>query len=176
MHLSFLGFLSHQIYAQNTLSINKTLNSTSHFVDFIWQIRKWESEHFPLSQGRILFDALIYIKIHDQLNKKLTVKELQFSLPYSARGIRYALEKLISEGWCEIKTSTDDRRLKYISGTEKLITIFNTYEMFFHSELEKLRLDMHLKPLISEDELEALLCINENFNKDQTNNSPSSNN
>jgi len=144
--------------------INKnSLNSTSHFVDFLWLIREWEYKNFPAGQGRILFDILVLVNVYQSANKKLPVKALQFSLPYSARGIRYATEKLISDGWCDITVSKGDRRLKHISGTEKLIHIFHSYEIFFYSSLEKFRHDMNSKALISEEELEALLCINGDF-------------
>jgi len=148
------------------LSNKNSLNSTSHFVDFLWLIREWEYKNFPAGQGRILFDILVLVNVYESANKKLPVKALQFSLPYSARGISYATEKLISDGWCELTVSQADRRLKYISGTEKLAHIFHAYEVFFYSALEKSHQNMNSKPLVSEEELKALLCLNEDLKTD----------
>ncbi len=100
------------------------------FIEFISQLRQWENLNFPSSQSRILFDILIQIEKYRINGKVLSIKEVENILPYSSRGIRYAIQQLVREDWCVINTTTKDRRVKILVGTKKLKDKFLEFKSY----------------------------------------------
>jgi hypothetical protein len=100
------------------------------FAEFLWQARKWEYANFPSSQSRILFDILLLVEAYDIKNKNLSIKELQSLLPYSDRGVRYAVKNLIETEYCTLDTSCNDKRVRSLKSTNKLKILFDSYENF----------------------------------------------
>jgi hypothetical protein len=102
----------------------------TNFAEFLWRTREWEYANFPTSQSRILFDILVLVEMYDASNKNLSIKELQSILPYSARGIRYAVEELVNRRYCQLTIAYPDRRVKSLRSTEKLKNLFIAYEKY----------------------------------------------
>ncbi len=81
-----------------------------------------------------MFDVLLIVEIYRNRNHELSVKELQTTLNYSERGIKYALDQLVEQQWIEILSTNSDRRLRLVAGTIKTRELFSRFMNHFNSE------------------------------------------
>ena len=57
-------------------------------------------------------------------SEALTVKRLFATLPYSSTGVRYHFERLLNDGWLELDDGINDKRIKIVKPSPKLIDTF----------------------------------------------------
>jgi hypothetical protein len=82
--------------------------------------------HLPI-QNSIAYE-IILISMMFYINcKELSLKNLFTNIKASEMGARYHVNRLIKEGWLDIKQSENDHRVKFIYPTIKLI---QQYELF----------------------------------------------
>lgn len=97
------------------------------FLQHALAVRQWEDEHFPLEGSLLVFDLLMVAALHTLRRNVLSLKQLHVQLNYSEAGIRKQLKRCIDQGWLELIQAKEDRRVKYIVSTPKLLKMLQQY-------------------------------------------------
>lgn len=79
-------------------------------------------KHLPVSCSVIPQFIINYTVIYFVDDKDLSIKSLSQELEWSAGGIRKHVRDLTDNAWLEIKNSKNDKRVKCIKPTKKLLT------------------------------------------------------
>lgn len=74
----------------------------------------------PVGTSLVALDILLAVALIGLRNERVTVKGLFSSLPHSVMGIRHNFDRLIADGWIELKQVEFDARIKYVQPTRKL--------------------------------------------------------
>jgi len=82
--------------------------------------REITSTHLPIGHSFIPYDILLHVVVSHLTKKKLTVKSLFASLPYSDMGTRYHFKRLVDNGWIRLAADKNDSRNKTCHSTKKL--------------------------------------------------------
>lgn len=82
-------------------------------------IRDISLKHLPISHSFIPYDILIVLFYAHVDGRRLTIKELFNSLPYSDMGTRYHFRRLIEQNYIEVIRDHIDSRMKYCQVTKK---------------------------------------------------------
>ena len=93
----------------------------------LMQIRAWEEKHLPIDASLLAYDLLICACFHTLSDAPLNYKQLFLTLPYSKNGIRKQLNKFVADGWLEICTDVDDKRVRYVVALPKLLNAVGSY-------------------------------------------------
>jgi hypothetical protein len=92
-------------------------------------LRAWEDAHLPI-YGSLLGRDLIFLLAQLELEqRRFTLKEIYYSLPYSENAIRLHLKRLIRDGWITPGGVGADRRFRCVVLSEKLKRALETYYM-----------------------------------------------
>ena len=79
-------------------------------------------KHLPVSCSVIPQFIINYTVIYFVDEKDLSIKTLSHELEWSAGGIRKHVRDLSNSNWLEIKNSKNDKRVKCVKPTKKLLT------------------------------------------------------
>lgn len=94
------------------------------FVNSLLDLRERISEKLPIGNSLLALDILVVVMKSDGGGELLTVKRLFATLPYSSTGVRYHFERLLNDGWLEFDHDANDRRIKVVKPSHKLIDTF----------------------------------------------------
>lgn len=78
----------------------------------------------PYGSSLLPLDILIAVSVKKNDGKSLTVRQLMATVPNSATGIRYNLNRLVADGWIERTRSEQDRRTVFLIPTAKTLKAF----------------------------------------------------
>jgi DNA-binding MarR family transcriptional regulator len=96
-------------------------------IDAIFGLRQSLEKYLPIQNSLIAYDLILLLSIHNYSEGNITVKQLFNSLPHSATAVRYHYKRFIDEGWIENYMNPNDKRIKYVRPTSKLIQVVNFY-------------------------------------------------
>jgi DNA-binding MarR family transcriptional regulator len=89
------------------------------------QLKKWIYTALPVGGSFVAFDILLLMAQPD--SHRITVKEFFSSLPHSYTAVRQHYTRLIEGGWLTHFDHPTDKRIKYISVTEKYEILMKEY-------------------------------------------------
>lgn len=92
------------------------------------QLRKWIYLNLPIEDSFIAYDLLLMIASAFTNSQQLTVKQLFSSLPHSYSAIRAHYIRLIDRGLIEHDHHPEDKRVKYVKPSQKLVELFFDFE------------------------------------------------
>jgi DNA-binding MarR family transcriptional regulator len=92
------------------------------------QLRKWIYLHLPIEDSFIAYDLILIIANSFANSDQLTVKQLFSSLPHSYSAIRAHYMRLIDKGLIEHEIYSEDKRVKYVKPSQKLVELFFDFE------------------------------------------------
>lgn len=92
------------------------------------QLRKWIYLNLPIEDSFIAYDLLLIIANAFTNTQQLTVKQLFSSLPHSYSAIRAHYMRLIDRGLIQHDPNPEDKRVKYIKPSDKLIKLIHEFE------------------------------------------------
>ncbi len=82
-------------------------------------IRQWERRHLPYYGTEAGYQLLLeLIQVNCQIRR--TLKEFYLSIPYAESTVRLLLRSMESDGWINMVSEGDDKRIRYFEPTEKL--------------------------------------------------------
>jgi DNA-binding MarR family transcriptional regulator len=93
-------------------------------------VRQWEDAHLPLDGSLLAFNLLTVVAHHTILGIDLNLKRLIAELNYSEAGVRKQLKRFISQGWLELKNDKNDKRVKFIYATSRLLKILTKHQQY----------------------------------------------
>lgn len=96
-------------------------------IEAIFGLRQSLEKHLPINNSLIAYDLILLLSIHNYSDGNITVKQLFNSLPHSATAVRYHYKRFLNDGWIENYMDTNDKRIKYVRPTIKLIRVVNLY-------------------------------------------------
>ena len=94
------------------------------FASTLFHLRQRISEKLPIGNSLLSLDILIVVMMESSDSEALTVKRLFATLPYSSTGVRYHFERLLNDGWLELDDGINDKRIKIVKPSPKLIDTF----------------------------------------------------
>jgi len=100
------------------------------FGELLWSIRTWEHANLPLRGRATAIDVLLVSAMYQGEGKPLSIKELEAILPHSPRGLRYALESLLTADLCVVLSSEADRRVRLVVPTANGVNVLDEYASF----------------------------------------------
>jgi len=74
----------------------------------------------PIGTSLVALDILLAVAAIGLRKERTTVKGLFAALPHSVMGIRQNFDRLIADGWIELRPVPYDARLKYVRPSRKL--------------------------------------------------------
>lgn len=89
------------------------------------QLKKWIYTNLPVEGSFVAFDILLLLAQPDM--HRITVKEFFSSLPHSYTAVRQRYLRLIDDGWLIHSNHDSDKRVKYVSVTEKYEVLMKEY-------------------------------------------------
>ena len=84
-------------------------------------------ENLPIQGSTIAYEIILIVMFFYANEEKLSLKILFANGNFTEMGARYHLNRLIKDGWLDIKQSDSDLRVKLVHPTTKLI---QQYERF----------------------------------------------
>jgi len=94
------------------------------FANTLFHLRQRISERLPIGNSLLPLDILVVVMMECGDKETLTVKRLFATLPYSSTGVRYHFERLLNDGWLEFDDGINDKRIKIVKPSPKLIDTF----------------------------------------------------
>ena len=107
-----------------------TFANSSHFFQNLLAVRQWEEAHLPLDGSLLAFDLLTVTAHHTMLGQALNLKQLNTQMNYSEAGVRKQLKRCLEQGWLELQAGQNDKRVKYVVATPKLLKILSNHAQF----------------------------------------------
>jgi len=90
-------------------------------IQLILALRNCSKMNLPISESLVAFDLILFISISYLDRKPITIKELFSNLPYSYTAVRQHYNRLLINGYITHKPHENDRRVKYLEPTNKLV-------------------------------------------------------
>ena len=94
-------------------------------VEFFLCIQKTSEKFLPIDHSFIPYQILLTVYLYECKNENLNIKTILHTGNYSDMGHRYHLKRLLENGWIKLEKSPEDARIKFVTGTEKLIKAFD---------------------------------------------------
>lgn len=105
-----------------------TFVNSYRFFQNLLAVRQWEDAHLPLDGSLLAYDLLTVVAHHTMLGQALNLKQLNTELNYSEAGVRKQLKRFIAQGWLELKNNKNDKRVKFIYATSRLLKILTKHQ------------------------------------------------
>lgn len=96
-------------------------------IEAILSLRQSFQKYLPIENSLIAYDLILLLSIHNYSKGHITVKQLFKSLPHSTTAIRYHYTRFINDGWIEVYSNLEDKRVKFVRPTQKFIEVINAY-------------------------------------------------
>ena len=96
-------------------------------IQHIVALRNCSKMNLPINESLVAFDLILFIAINYLERKEITIKELFSNLPYSYTAVRQHYNRLLINGYITHKAHKNDRRVKYLEPTNKLINSVLNY-------------------------------------------------
>lgn len=96
-------------------------------IEAILSLRQSFQKYLPIENSLIAYDLILLLSIHNYSKGHITVKQLFKSLPHSTTAIRYHYTRFINDGWIEVYSNLEDKRVKFVRPTQKFIEVINVY-------------------------------------------------
>ena len=96
-------------------------------VQVAYEVRRRAVKHLPITASNIPCDICLAVARASDQGKPLSMKQLVQELPYSEAGIQYNLRQLLADGWLEVTNGSEDRRVRYLSPTQRLRDALSDY-------------------------------------------------
>ena len=96
-------------------------------IEAILSLRQSFQKYLPIENSLIAYDLILLLSIHNYSKGHITVKQLFKSLPHSTTAIRYHYTRFINDGWIEVYSNLEDKRVKFVRTTQKFIGVINAY-------------------------------------------------
>lgn len=90
-------------------------------------IRLWERQNIPLLTPLISLDILVLAASAKLQGKELAAKTFHLTLGYSEDRTREIIQHLEIDGWLRSSWSQEDKRMKIVTATEKLMRVMEGY-------------------------------------------------
>ena len=97
------------------------------FIQLMLALRSCSKKHLPINDSIIAYDLILFIANCYYENRPITVKELFNTQPYSYTAVRLHYKRLLANQYITQKLLENDKRIKYILPTDKLINAVNNY-------------------------------------------------
>ena len=97
------------------------------FIQRMLALRNCSKNHLPINDSIIAYDLILFIANCYYENQPITVKELFNTQPYSYTAVRQHYKRLLDNQYITQKSHENDKRIKYILPTDKLINAVNNY-------------------------------------------------
>ena len=96
-------------------------------IEAILSLRQSFQKYLPIENSLIAYDLILLLSIHNYSKGHITVKQLFKSLPHSTTAIRSHYTRFINDGWIEVYSNLEDKRVKFVRPTQKFIEVINAY-------------------------------------------------
>ena len=109
------------IYLKMKKIDNSFMKKELNTIRYMQEIRQCSKEYLPMSDSLIAYDLILYIAITHNEQQPITIKQLFSCCSHSYTAIRTHYNRLLNNGYLIHKTAANDKRVKYVEPTEKLI-------------------------------------------------------
>ena len=92
-------------------------------------LRSWERQHLPMTGSIIAGDVVLLALARDE-GDAARVKDFHLSLHYSEDRVSQVLKELVREGWLTVERDEDDRRMRKVHASDRLLLLFDEYQRF----------------------------------------------
>jgi hypothetical protein len=93
----------------------------------ILTVRDWEEENLPMERSALTYDLLAVTAHHTVVGTPLSLKHLFTLLNYSESGVRKQLRRCIRDGWINLESVTNDKRVRVVVAQPKLLLALKEY-------------------------------------------------
>jgi DNA-binding MarR family transcriptional regulator len=90
-------------------------------------VRGWEEEHLPMERSALAYDLLAVTAHHTVVGTPLSLKHLFTLLNYSEAGVRKQLRRCIRDGWINLESVSNDKRVRVVVAQPKLLLALKEY-------------------------------------------------
>lgn len=92
-------------------------------------LRSWERQHMPMA-GSIIAGDIVLLALARDDGDAARVKDFHLSLHYSEDRVSQVLKELVREGWLTMERDEDDRRMRKVHASDRLVLLFGEYQRF----------------------------------------------
>ena len=98
------------------------------FLEGTISLRHWERAEVPFSSPQIAFDIALHVTQLRLENRFIPLKGIHLSVNHSADRVREILGTMIRDGWIERTEHPNDRRMRLLRASDKLVSLMASYE------------------------------------------------
>ena len=90
-------------------------------------VRDWEEENLPIERSALAYDLLAVTAHHTVVGTPLSLKHLFTLLNYSEAGVRKQMRRCIRDGWIDLESVSNDKRVRVVVAQPKLLLALKEY-------------------------------------------------
>lgn len=107
---------------------NEGTGSLLQFLEGTISLRQWERAKVPFSSPQIAFDIALRVTQLRLENRFIPLKAIHLSVDHSADRVREILAQLARDGWIERVEHAEDRRVRLLRASDKLVELMISYK------------------------------------------------
>lgn len=107
------------------------------FSQGLLSLRRWERRFVPFSSPQIALDIALFATAARLDKRFITSKSVHLTVGHSADRVREVLAELVCDGWIAKTRHPNDKRIRVIEATDKLVYLMSEYERCARAQLSE---------------------------------------